>query len=59
MKLWSSRLLTKAILRESGAHTGLPWLPKTLKSGCCGPATATPPLVTPPGFTTPGFTGAR
>ena len=48
MKLWSSRSLTKASRRESGDHTGAPWLPNTLKSGRSGSPVATP-----------GFTGAR
>ena len=48
MKLWSSRSLTKASLRESGDQTGSPWLPNTLNSGRSGSPAATP-----------GFTGAR
>ena len=33
MKLWSVRLLTKAILCPSGDHTGFPFVPQILTNG--------------------------
>ena len=45
---WLSSRRAYASQRESGDQTGLPWLPKTLKSGRCGSVVVTP-----------GLTGAR